>query len=128
MTILYIEDDLEDQEIFREALQEIDNRIPILYSKGGAEALQILDSSFVCPDLIFLDLNLVGETDGKQFLKKIKRDKRFESIPVVVFTTSSRSEDRTEMMKLGATQYLVKPDTYTGVCEVLQSTLKNYIR
>lgn len=127
MTILYIEDDLEDQEIFGEALKSIDQRIPILYSKGGIEAMQILESSFVSPDVIFLDLNLVGEIDGKQFLKNMKKDKRFEAIPVVVFTTSRRSEDRIEMLKFGARDYVVKPDTYTGVCDVLQSALKPYL-
>lgn len=127
MTILYIEDDLEDQEIFAEALKSIDNRIPILYSKGGAEALQMLEASFVSPDLIFLDLNLAGELDGKQFLKKMKKDKRFESIPVVVFTTSRRTEDKMEMLKSGARDYVVKPDTYTGVCEILQSTITPFL-
>ena len=128
MTILYIEDDLEDQEIFGEALRSIDDRIPILYSKGGAEALRMLEASFVSPDLIFLDLNLAGEIDGKQFLKEIKKDRRFESIPVVVFTTSRRTEDKAEMLKSGAKDYVVKPDTYTGVCEILQSTIRPYLK
>lgn len=63
------------------------------------------------PSLILLDLNLRGR-DGSDFLKRMRSDARFATIPVVVFTTSDDPPDIARSYSCGANGYVVKPDTF----------------
>src|SRR5689334_602391 len=88
-----IDDDADDQEIFAIALEDACTACQLFTAVNGKHALDILNAkSEPYPDIIFLDLNmpLMG---GKQFLKEIKTHPEFNSIPVVIYTTSSNPRD-----------------------------------
>lgn len=90
--------------------------------KDGIEALAYLynKDSFAAsslPNLIIMDLNLPG-LNGKELLGKIKANKNFNSIPVVMFSTSSNENDINECYRMGASCYLIKPfnlDEYENI-------------
>ncbi|HET9487511.1 MAG TPA: response regulator, partial [Chryseosolibacter sp.] len=75
MTILNVDDDAEDIEIFCEAVREIDASIICLTAKSAEEAMQILNSDIELPEYIFLDINM-PKVDGNACLKEIKKDGR----------------------------------------------------
>jgi CheY-like chemotaxis protein len=112
-TIIYIiDDDLDDQEFLIEAIKEIDLSIECYTAINGQEGLTRLETGAVpFPSLVFLDLNM-PRTDGRKFLTAIKKHTRFCSIPVVVYSTSDNDRDRYEVMKMGATDYLVKQSDF----------------
>ena len=58
--------------------------------------------------MILLDLKL-PKIDGLDVLRRIKKDARTSSIPVVVLTSSSEQRDLVESYKLGVNSYIVKP-------------------
>ena len=60
------------------------------------------------PGIILLDIKLPFK-DGFEVLKELKSDKRFKTIPIVMLTTTSKSEDITRALDLGANDYIVKP-------------------
>ena len=60
------------------------------------------------PDLVILDLMLPG-LDGYKILKKMQRDPRSHSIPVLMLTAKSQIDDRLKGLELGADDYLTKP-------------------
>lgn len=60
------------------------------------------------PDLVILDLMLPG-MDGYKILKKMQRDPRSHSIPVLMLTAKSQIDDRLKGLELGADDYLTKP-------------------
>ena len=60
------------------------------------------------PDLVILDLMLPG-LDGYKILKKMQRDPRSHSIPVLMLTAKSQIDDRLRGLELGADDYLTKP-------------------
>jgi CheY-like chemotaxis protein len=109
--ILYVDDDADDLLIFKELLHDINPTIRYLHSKNGKEALALLEELVIQPDYIFLDINM-PVMDGQTFLKELKKDTRFQTIPVVMYTTSSRADDKNLFKGLGATDYLVKPSSY----------------
>lgn len=76
------------------------------------------------PDIIFLDLNM-PLMNGRQFLQKVKQMKDFRSIPVVILTTSSDRESIVETRRLGATDFLTKPDKLSGWEKLLSKILKD---
>lgn len=71
--LLIIDDDVEDQEIFIEALSEVNADIICDSVISGEEAIAYLESvEKKLPELIFLDMNM-PKLNGKQVLHEIKK-------------------------------------------------------
>ncbi len=114
--ILLVEDNPHDVEMILETLnrEDISNRVKAI--SDGAEALDYLFGPEGClakadvrlPKLIILDLKL-PKVSGLEVLKRVKSDERTRHIPVVVFTSSDETRDRTESYRRGANSYVVKP-------------------
>jgi CheY-like chemotaxis protein len=123
--LLLVDDDIDDQQIFLEALNTVAPEVKVVTASNGLEALHKLNTPGApYPDLIFLDLNM-PMMNGKELLEELKKTESFAEIPVIIYTTSSRAEDRDESMQLGAANYLVKPQSFNDLCEQLRSTLKD---
>ena len=60
------------------------------------------------PDLILLDIMMPG-LSGLEFCRYIRRDPRFQAIPIVVVSAKGRPEDVAEGLQAGASVYLKKP-------------------
>ncbi len=121
MTILNVDDDNEDIEIFCEAVRDIDAGIICLAAKSAEEALQILNSDIELPEYIFLDINM-PKIDGNMCLKEIKKDKRLRQIPVIMYSTFSRRTDL-ETYKSLNTAFLVKQNSYRDLVIALRKVL-----
>ena len=78
----------------------------VLQAENGDEGFRLVRESQV--DLIVLDLKLPG-VDGRLVLEQLKNDPELSSIPIVVFTASAAASQREKALKMGATDYLVKP-------------------
>ena len=123
MTILLVDDDEDDRELFVEAARSVDDTIICSTACNGEEALQYLhNTGNPLPDFIFLDLRMPG-LSGRQTLEEIKKDARLVAVPVVVYTTSRDVKESVELKKLGAAHFMSKPvspdDVYYMVSFVL---------
>ena len=113
--VLYADDDIDDKTWVSEACKAINCSLHIEFVENGREALEYLEKASTkreVPSLIVLDLNM-PELDGRQTLKRLKADTRFENIPVVIVTTSANRIDMDVCKRLGASLYLTKPDTHS---------------
>jgi CheY-like chemotaxis protein len=96
-TILCVDDDEDDLFMLRQAIESIGTDYRILEAFDGVHALELLQEmkqEGELPCLIVLDINM-PRMDGKQTLVALQQDKAFSSIPVVLFTTSSSTLDKT---------------------------------
>jgi CheY-like chemotaxis protein len=117
-TVLYVEDEENDvlfmRRSFRRAGLEdalrvvVDGVVAIDYLSGRAAFRNRL--SYPLPAVVLLDLNL-PTVSGFQVLQWIRRQPQFQQLPVVIFSSSSRPEDRLQAKELGASDYLEKPDS-----------------
>jgi len=121
MTILNVDDDFEDIEIFCDAVREIDASIVCLVAKSADEALQILNSEIELPEYIFLDINM-PKVDGNACLKEIKKDRRLNRIPVIMYSTYTRMSDLDTYKALDA-GFLVKQNSYYELVSALKKVL-----
>jgi CheY-like chemotaxis protein len=69
------------------------------------------------PDLILLDLNL-PRMSGEEVLKRIRSSSTFQSVKVLIITSSNATGDRERAMALGATDYFRKPSTLAQFLEL----------
>ena len=124
VTLLIVDDDPDDRELFFEAVKEINPLNKCLEATNGEEALALLRAKNVaCPDLIFLDLNM-PRMGGREFFNEMKKDKNFAHIPIVIYSTSKRTEDVGEMKRLGALTFITKPKTFEEICSVVSSVIQ----
>lgn len=61
------------------------------------------------PDIVFVDL-MMPQMDGFHFLDEAKADASLRSIPVVVLTNLSTSDDAQKVLQKGAVAIMVKSD------------------
>ena len=109
--ILYADDDLDDKTWVAEASRMLDYTLDIDFVENGRQVFDYLKKDLPLPALIVLDLNM-PELDGRQTLQKLKASQEYKEIPVVIVTTSSNKVDIEICNRLGASRYLVKPDSH----------------
>lgn len=123
IALLLVDDDEDDRNLFREALDEIDVTIDCFMATDGLNALEFLNNCETLPDFIFIDLNM-PRMNGKQLIRELKRNKQFEPIPVIIYSTSKIEEDVVETMRLGAAHYIKKPVSFNLICKEISMALK----
>ena len=114
--VLIAEDSDEDFEALKRLMKRMAVQNPIYRCTDGDEVLDFIyqegeyenSSSAPRPSIILLDLNLPG-IDGRDILDRLKHDRNFKEIPIVVFTTSSNPRDIDLCYDMGANGYLIKP-------------------
>ena len=123
-TCLLIDDDIDDQEIFCTVIDAIAPSWKCVTAVNGQNALGMLRSKEVSPDIIFLDLNM-PLMNGRQFLQEINRQKIIDDIPVIVLTTSADQSTKTAILELGAKHFITKPDRFSEWERVLKQFVEN---
>ena len=121
--ILLIDDDADDQFIFKDALTEIAAGIECVTANNGLEALDYLKTTVPNPSLIFLDLNMPF-MNGFECLERIKKENLLKEIPVVIFTTSDNPVDKKRTKELGAEIFFTKTPNFKLLKEKLRDILK----
>jgi len=116
-----IDDDVDDQLYFRDAVNEVNPQIVCGIANNGLEALQQMEIS-TPPELIFLDLNM-PIMNGYEFLSSLKSTPRFSKIPVVIITTSRSTQDIEQSKKLGASMFFTKPSNFGTLVSKLKAVL-----
>lgn len=120
--ILYAEDDADDFESLKEALDQLSDHQVLLHARNGEEAISFIQNATLLPSAVVLDLNM-PIMDGKEVLQWMKQRTEYRTIPVMIFTTSSREEDVRLCQKYGCT-FFRKPTLYRDLLHVAQTILQ----
>ena len=130
--VLMADDDPDDRFVVKEAFREIG----ISQFRFVEDGEQLLD--YLChkgkfsdpklappPSFILLDLNM-PKKDGREALAEIKAAPDLSVPPIVIFTTSDDEDDREFCRKAGASDYLVKPNSYDALVKTLDLLVKRW--
>ncbi|HUC98432.1 MAG TPA: response regulator [Candidatus Polarisedimenticolaceae bacterium] len=117
-TILLVEDNPDDLFLMKRALRSACIVNPLVVVETGQEAIDYLGGvgkfvdreSYPIPAAVFIDLNL-PLVFGHEVLAWIRRREDFESLVVIVLTSSNQTSDLNRCYSLGANSYLIKPPT-----------------
>jgi CheY-like chemotaxis protein/anti-sigma regulatory factor (Ser/Thr protein kinase) len=118
--ILVVDDDRDTTRLVQEALSRAGFTVRAV--NNGLEALAVARQEQ--PGLILLDLKMPG-LDGYEILKRLKRDRATQEIPVIVVTGSFTDEEikRKTVLALGAAQFLTKPFAIDDFVEEIRRIL-----
>jgi two-component system, response regulator len=126
-TILLADDDEEDRELARDALQGSRLANEMQFVIDGQDLLDYLrhegrwnEENSPRPGIILLDLNMPRK-DGREALQEIKADESLRRIPIVVLTTSQDEADVLATYDLGVSSFITKPVTFGGLVDVMKT-------
>lgn len=108
--IILAEDDIDDQNIFQIALQEIDAKVQTQFVSNGRDLIKLLAQCK--PDLLFLDLEMPYK-NGLECLLEIKSNPVLERIPVIVFSSTTKPSNIQTAYEMGAHLFFIKPPVYS---------------
>ncbi len=116
--IIFADDDADDLELITGFFKEYNRNINVLEFKDGKEVLKFLDDFALnaAPLLIVLDINM-PRLNGKEALAAIRKNPKYQYIPIVIYTTSNNNVDEEYCRKLGAS-WVSKSSTMEGVKQV----------
>jgi DNA-binding response OmpR family regulator len=125
--VFLIDDDEDDHLFFGIGLNEYDPTIEILYDKDSEMALRRLsEKTQPLPDVVFLDWNM-PKLSGRQILGAIRANRKYKDVPVIIFTTSSSTQDKDEAKELGASFFLSKPSSLRELKQNLEDIFSNVL-
>jgi DNA-binding response OmpR family regulator len=119
-TVLVIEDEINIQNFLARVLGL--EGYDVFQTLDGATGMEILRKDPI--SLVLLDLRLPNGLDGWSVLRQIKRDPGLAAIPVVVLTASAEAAQRRRTLRMGATNYLVKPVSARLLIQTVRDALR----
>ena len=104
ITILVVEDEPAIQELIAINLKRAGHMVLCAGSAGQAKLL----INNILPDLILLDW-MLPDISGLELAKKIRREERTKSIPIIILTARIQEDDKIAGLEVGADDYITKP-------------------
>lgn len=120
--VILAEDDEEDVLLFETVLSELNQDIKVVVATDGNELMKILKQVATLPEMIFLDLNMPHK-NGFECLREIKSNEKWNSIKIVILSTSSQPQQIETAYKGGADLYLAKPVSYSLFKSMMEKCL-----
>jgi len=116
--IIFADDDADDLELITGFFKQYNRNINVLEFKDGKEVLKFLDDFALnaTPLLVVLDINM-PRLNGKETLAAIRKNPKYQYIPVVIYTTSNNAIDEDYCRELGAS-WVSKSSTIEVVKQV----------
>jgi two-component system chemotaxis response regulator CheY len=101
---------IDDSKTIREAVRNLAEVVgaTLFEAENGLKGIEVLEARSRDIDLVLLDMEM-PVMDGMACLKKIKSDRRFNGIPVIMLTSVSNKLKVVEAIRAGAKQYITKP-------------------
>jgi CheY-like chemotaxis protein len=121
-SIVIVEDDKDDQELFSDVLKEIGVENQLIFFERSSKAFAYLKTTADQPFLIICDVNL-PEQNGLEFKQQIDEDAelRERSIPFVFLSTSvNKAAVDIAYKKMTIQGFFQKKSGYEGVKSVLR--------
>ncbi|MEP7171070.1 MAG: response regulator [Bacteroidota bacterium] len=118
--VLLADDDEDDREFFKEAVQAVAPSVKVTTTNDGEEMINLLNETQKdLPDLIFLDLNMPCK-NGFECLEELKNNEKLKNIPVLIYSTTANIEQVDHTYKKGANLYIQKPHSFDGIKNMLK--------
>ncbi len=132
--ILIVEDEEGDIDLMLVAFRRSGLEEQVAVTRNGVEGLDYLYRRGAFsnrpegnPRLVFMDLKM-PKMSGLEVLKKMRADKQFASVAVVIFSSSRDDNDKAECLAGGANKFAVKPIDFVDFSDVIKGAIDTYLK
>lgn len=115
--ILIIDDDATIRFLLKSILKEYE----VITMEDGFDALDWLNSGNV-PDLILLDIEMPN-INGRVLIRRLKSSYKHRNVPIVIMSGTDSKSIKNSFIKLGASDFIIKPFTDIDFLERIKSTM-----
>ena len=112
--ILLAEDDPSGQKLMKHVLDRLGYTVDL--AKTGKEVLDLISKSPY--DIVLMDMEM-PIMDGFTATREIRKQNKYESIPIIALTAHAMKEHRKKTLNAGCNDYLSKPVNREKLAEVL---------
>jgi DNA-binding NarL/FixJ family response regulator len=114
---------VDDEPGLRQAVQAYleDSGFTVHVASNATDGWNLLQK--ITPDLVISDI-MMPQVDGYQFLKQLRDDPRYQSLPVIFLTARGMTSDRIQGYKAGCDAYLSKPFDPDELVAIVESLLE----
>ncbi|MBO3099699.1 response regulator [Gelidibacter pelagius] len=121
--LLLADDDIDDCDFFRDAIDEISDTFELTVLNNGVELMSFLVTEpETHPNLIFLDLNMPKKS-GMECIAEIKASDSLSHIPIIIYSTSLDHIVVNTLYDMGAHHYIQKPAEFTSIKSVIKKVI-----
>jgi len=117
-TILYVEDNEPNRVMLRDLLKRTTYQLREA-EDGEAGVAAALESP---PDLILMDIQL-PKLSGLEAMRRIRAEAATANTPIIAITSFALSGDEKKAREAGATAYLTKPYSPSGLLRLIRTLL-----
>lgn len=122
INIVLADDDIDDCQFFKEALEQLEFTTHLTTVENGEELMLLLSKDPTAFHVVFLDLNMPRK-NGFSCLEEIKRSEKLKSLTVIVLSTSYDERIANQLNKNGAQMYASKPVESLELQKIIQLAL-----
>lgn len=120
MSIMLVDDSQDLLDFLKEAMAQ--DFAEIITLQSGNKAYAYLSAEKM-PDIIISDVNM-PDGDGFRLCRKIKEDKRYSHIPVILLTARGEQQSQSDSYRVGADAFLAKPFEIETLLEMIKGMLR----
>lgn len=84
-----------------------EKEMKVIVGKNGVEGLDQLKRNTDI-DLVLMDI-MMPEMNGYETMKRIRQQKKYETLPIIALTAKAMKGDRNKCINAGASDYMSKP-------------------
>lgn len=104
-TILVVDDDMRNVFAISSLLESY--KAKVVVGKNGKDGIKKLKENDEI-DLVLMDI-MMPEMDGYEAMRNIRKEKKYQNLPIIALTAKAMKEDRDRCIAAGANEYLSKP-------------------
>ena len=119
--VLYVDDDLDDQEFFVTSLAESRPGAKCFLAKDSYSAFEVI-KTIPIPNYIFIDLHL-PKVNGIELLKSLKGMSLYSAIPMYILSTTLFEPHAITIREIGGSGFLRKPSSLNDFRAMFESIL-----
>jgi DNA-binding response OmpR family regulator len=120
LRFLIVDDSGLMRDIIKETITEAFPAVEALTANSGDEAQKMLENKHF--DFVICDWEMPG-LNGDELLRWLRESSPLKTVPFIMITAKGEKEAIIEVMKLGVTDYIVKPFTPEILCHKVQNVL-----
>jgi two-component system chemotaxis response regulator CheY len=92
----------------------------VITAVDGSDGLEKLYTNSC--DLVLTDINM-SNMDGYEFIRRVRADRKYGSLPIIIVSTESEAKDKIKGFEAGANLYIVKPSSPEMMVENIRMIL-----